>query len=292
MAGQWVDDPSWGQALSGLFSGGSHAGDIQIKAMQYRKLQQEVRDREAENAALNASLGQIPERYAAMPAPPTNLPVADLQLGKFDAEGNPLTPATGGSTNATLNAPRDWGLEPLAWANRDQSMRDEALATRMSKTPAQLFQTRGLGQVTSMGAPTDPAEFNRVQTQLKGEMPDPNKVAAIHNYSYTDPNSGETSEGSTLNGYTDMRTGKPLPAGATVFSGQPHQQANAFGDEHAAQAAYAQLARQHADGHPLSISDIQRAIILRERAYPETGEFVDMGGRKVWQNTRKTPIPD
>jgi hypothetical protein len=281
MAGQWVDDPSWGGAFDALFQTGK-PGQAQLAAEHIKALQLKRAIDEADWAAQNAAVGRIGPRYDAMQPP------------RFLPNPNAGQPYTGGIDDVLANnVPPTTALgDAPFYRAREQGRADEILATRLSKTPAQLYQTRGLGQVTASGVPTSMPEFNRVQTMLKGELPDPNKAAAIHNYSVTDPATGEVTQGRTLNGLTDMVTGRPIPQAAAVFAGQPHAQPSPFGDQKAAQDDLARAAMRLRGGRDMSIDDVERARIIFDRAFPQTGEFVDLGGRKVWQITRKDAVPE
>lgn len=202
MAGQWVDDPSWGGVFNGLFPT-SKPGEAMLTAEHIKALQLKRAQDEAEFAAQNAAVGRIAPRYDAMPPP------------RFLPNPNAGAPYTGGVNDVIANnlpPTTALGDDPFYRA-REQARADEVLGTRLAKSSKDIAATRGLGQVYSGGVPTTLPEWQRVQTLLKGEMPttDPGSTLTQHNYNIYDA-SGTLVRQGVMQGNIDLQTRQPISA--------------------------------------------------------------------------------
>lgn len=324
MASQWVDDPDWGGIATAVgnsvYGQTGRNADILLKAEQIKGLRDKRARELQDDAALAESIRRIDPRYDAMTPPATNVPMPpNFEFGYPAApnigreEGAPfrgniadvLADSVGGPVTSRItpaeplkleDMPRSWGVDEPFYRTREQSRADEKLGTRMSKTPAQLFQTRGLGQVTMTGVPTDPSEFARVQTQLKGEMPT-TEGKTPHNWSVTDPNTGQiAAQGITYDAKVDIGTGRRLPPSAVISAPATLNPKSPLGDQEAARAALGQMAIDINSGRrdidKMSPQDMERIHVMVNAAYPESYETVDLGGGKQAELVRKHTIPE
>lgn len=216
MAGQWVDDPSWGNVFDGFFQSGGKAGQIQLTAEHIKGLQLKRAIEQADEAARQASIGAINPRYDAM------------QPSRFLPDPNAGAPYEGGIGDVLANSippTTAAGDEPF-YRTREQARADEILGTRLSKNAKDIASSRGLGQVYSTGVPTTLPEWQRVQTMLKGEMPtsDPGATLTQHNYNIYDAGGNIVRQG-VMQGNIDLQTRQPInshvPSGGYARIVQP-----------------------------------------------------------------------
>jgi hypothetical protein len=320
MASQWVDDPSWGGIAehfgNSLFGAAASGADYRIKGAQYRELLDKIARERAQDAALRGVISTRAAEYDAMPKPPAviqmppvfsfNQPYStdidpttgDVLAGAVTATAKPSPPigenAAGVANPEGIlrleNTPDSWGLNDEFNRKRASSFALENYGTRLSKNPAELFQTRGLGEVTMGGVPTDPAVWAERQTQLTGHMPT-TEGKTPHNWVTYDENGQINAKGATFDGRTIAGTTTPLPSGWTLAAPATLNPPSPYGTKKDAMEALAPLALAANQGKPISEADIQRANILINRAFEPTSEDVQQGDRTVRQIVRKDIIP-
>lgn len=302
-------DGNWDGVFDGFFTNPGRTGQIMLQAEQVKALQLKRAREEDELRAVREIIKRQNAGFDAMNPPATEIPMPPSF--SFEAGGRggvPFTPGNmGGGASVTAapplrleNMPRSWGVDEPFYRDRETARSRQNLAPYLAKDPKDVAQLSGLDALTQLqlyGLPQGKPLQDIMETQLgtvSTKLPGYGGTQpAVHNYAATDPATGQTSTFRSVDGRTDLATGKPLPPNALIAGPADLTSKSPFATADSAKAELAQspLAAKARSGVHLTTDETERLGLLIDRAYPETLVTVDENGRKVVRRERKDVIP-
>ena len=281
MAGQWIEDPSWGNIFGNIATQMSAAPG---QALQQIELVDKIK-RERASQAAGVATGNAYEQTLPTAPPMGTRDVVGPMVGDINS---PID--TQGMPTATIPALPDARTVATFNAKRALAVATARQAALLGKT-SEMFPLMAQGQIATGGLPDDQTARDTLQAQLTGNVREQKATPFI----VMGPDGTPIAQGASSDNFKTDLSGKPIvapPGGSIQMSSPTPPGQSIYGNKDLQMQELVRLENKVRSGQKISEDEVQRGGILLDSAFPQKGEYQTVPGGRQYQVTRPQPVPD